>query len=223
MRRVIGFAKPFRRPGQDAQVIYDKGIGYGTIVLRHVGNILPGAEPVAQIRCDPEVFNALSASHMPDLTIHMGFHAVVLLSQIAVCSILAVKHFRDDSHCIAPAEHIDKTDSARTFRRNDRSNISFRIILLTASHIPEVLCPEFFCIIVICSRKGKYLTITGIPHTFISLGAVCGNFYIVRLLSPDLVLIETVSKGVGTGKMTGAVHIAVYSICSDQSGRIFCT
>ena len=106
---------------------------------------------------------------------------------------------------LPPAQHIEESDSGRTFRGNDRSNISLCVVLLGAADILQIFCPELFRVEVVGAGQSEDLPVSGISHPLIPLGTVGGNFDIVGFLPPDLILIEPVCERIVTCKMSGAL------------------
>ncbi len=182
----------------------------------HIFHVFAGRKPVAETRADPQVlFAHQSFSHMADFAFHMGLHAIVLLPQILIRSVLPPQHFRQNRDRISPSEHAHEADPFRPARGYDRRHIPLGIVRLRITDILQKFRKKRFRIIIVRTGQRKDMAVSGIPHPLIALRTVRRHFQIITALSPYLIVIKPFHLLILTCKKTGTLHLAM----NDYSGQ----
>ena len=146
LRGIAGLVLPLSQHpgglGEDTQVIDNKGVGHRAVMHGHIGRVLAGGQPVPQAGANPQAVPPhahRAGAHVPDLALHMGFHAVVLLFQIAVRAELLPHHPGQDGHRVPPAQHGHEADALRPPGGHHRGHIALGIVHLGIADILEEL------------------------------------------------------------------------------------
>ena len=156
------------------------------------------------IAAQPEIFFRSCAVDI----LYPSAHKLEIILKDSLVAVKLVKCPGNDSCRIAPACRNSGAGSVHSGGLRAGAVDSSVLVLLKAK-VGEPLLEEFTNVIVYSGGAAEHLRVSRPAETLVSLRAVRGNVKIVRLLSPDNVMVKLIYLRISADEVSRSLHIRV--------------